>query len=71
MIKWFKHKQEVIFLSVSVLFLLIVLTYVIRSVGFLSSGLGAAISPGNLLSGAEPVNFNLEKFENLGIELQQ
>jgi len=62
-----KSKKEMIFFSISLVFLIILVFYIIQSVRFLVVQVSQNVSPDGLLKNQEPVTFNLGKFRELGL----
>lgn len=71
MLKSLKAKRELVFLLVSLVLLVITVLYTFQIVRFLVVEVSGAVTSRVLLDNQEPVNFNLEKFEELGLNPSQ
>ena len=67
MFSFIKNRRETIFFSTSLVIFIIVLLVTFRSIRSLSTDLGLVTDLGALRAQSEPVTFNLDKFELLGL----
>ena len=65
---FFKKRRELIFFSASILLLLIGILYAFQSTRFLVMNISSAVDSEGVRLSQEPIRFELERFEELGLD---